>query len=121
MKKLFLKIFVIFLFPVLNSCSEENEKKISNKAIMTLSTYNGSNQKIISEFSVTKFKTIINSKDTKDICHSNSLKNYFSELNINFDENNFMLEMLEETKNNNSKLTSIKYKNGNCEVLLPFN
>ena len=88
---------------------------------MTLSSYNGSNQKIISEFNVPKLKTILNSKDTKDICHSNLLKNYFSELNINFDQNNFKLVMAEETKNNNSKTTSIKYKNGNCEILLPLN
>ena len=111
----------IFILLTLLSCSEENEKKTSNTAIMTLSSYNGSNQKIISEFDVPKLKTIINSKDTKDICHSNLLKNYFSELNINFDQNNFKLVIAEETKNNNSKTTSIKYKNGNCEILLPLN
>ena len=111
----------IFILLTLLSCSEENEKKTSNSAIMTLSSYNGSNQKIISEFNVPKLKTILNSKDTKDICHSNLLKNYFSELNINFDQNNFKLVMAEETKNNNSKTTSIKYKNGNCEILLPLN
>ena len=111
----------IFILLTLLSCSEENEKKTSNTAIMTLSSYNGSNQKIISEFNVPKLKTIINSKDTKDICHSNLLKNYFSELNINFDQNNFKLVMAEETKNNNFKTTSIKYKNGNCEILLPLN
>ena len=111
----------IFILLTLLSCSEENEKKTSNTAIMTLSSYNGSNQKIISEFNVPKLKTIINSKDTKDICHSNLLKNYFSELNINFDQSNFKLVMAEETKNNNSKTTSIKYKNGNCEILLPLN
>ena len=111
----------LFILLTLFSCSEENEKKTSNTAIMTLSSYNGSNQKIISEFDVPKLKTIINSKDTKDICHSNLLKNYFSELNINFDQNNFKLVIAEETKNNNSKTTSIKYKNGNCEILLPLN
>ena len=111
----------IFILLTLLSCSEENEKKTSNTAIMTLSSYNGSNQKIISEFNVPKLKTIFNSKDTKDICHSNLLKNYFSELNINFDQSNFKLVMAEETKNNNSKTTSIKYKNGNCEILLPLN
>ena len=110
----------IFILLTLLSCSEENEKKTSNAAIMTLSSYNGSNQKIISKFDFPKLKTIINSKDTKDICHSNLLKNYFSELNINFDQNNFKLVMTEETKNNNSKTTSIKYKNGNCEIILPL-
>ena len=111
----------IFILLTLLSCSEENEKKTSNTAIITLSSYNGSNQKIISEFNIPKLKTILNSKDTKDICHSNLLKNYFSELNINFDQSNFKLVMAEETKNNNSKTTSIKYKNGNCEILLPLN
>ena len=121
MKKLFLKIFVLIFFPILNNCSEENEKKTSDTAIMTISSFNGSNQKIISEFDVIKLKTIFNSKDTKGICHSNLLKNYFRELNINFDQNNFKLVMAEETKNNNSKTTLIKYINGNCEILLPLN
>ena len=54
--------------------------------------------KTLSDFDVPKLKTIINSKDKKSICHSNSLKSYFSKRNINFDLNNFKFVMYKRLK-----------------------